>query len=413
MSDRPEPIVEDVSQIIQAAIAEHDTTGDDDEFEDQEAIQEPVVHRITVQKPSFEAVGSDEEEYGGGEEEEEEGDGDDDSEDFEQLDLETDKSGKVKTIKKHSKVNIKINKQLAQRPTVEDIEWEVTPMASATAADQEVEVVTKEISSVNLEDVSNDRRYSLDKMEPTSPASLRVDRMFEKSFSTPGEDQQKAEQIVMISSDNNISEVAADYSGDIDEFIFVQTSPENYAKMEKEQNLTDEDDNSNLVIITEEHYDYELETDDDDRRSSVIDQSSPQDDDDDSPQKFIIGGTSSSEDEERLIGSDEQHRRRDLALNPTIPECTTPSILITQPGATEGTASCSVRTGGSSSGSDVALHETGGELSDDDETENYLVQNTDHGVVMEPSEPPKADVDGAEASSRTESNTFVNESDDG
>ncbi|XP_038110812.1 ankyrin-3 isoform X2 [Culex quinquefasciatus] len=395
-----EPIVEDVSQIIQAAIAEHDTTGDDDEFEDQEAIQEPVVHRITVQKPSFEAVGSDEEV------EEEEGDGDDDSEDFEQLDLETDKSGKVKTIKKHSKVNIKINKQLAQRPTVEDIEWEVTPTASATAADQEVEVVTKEISSVNLEDVSNDRRYSLDKMEPTSPASLRVDRMFEKSFSTPGEDQQKAEQIVMISSDNNISEVAADYSGDIDEFIFVQTSPENYAKMEKEQNLTDEDDNSNLVIITEEHYDYELETDDDDRRSSVIDQSSPQDDDDDSPQKFIIGGTSSSEDEERLIGSDEQHRRRDLALNPTVPECTTPSILITQPGATEGTASCS-------SGSDVALHETGGELSDDDETENYLVQNTDHGVVMEPSEPPKSDADGAEASSRTETNTFVNESDDG
>ncbi|XP_039442105.1 ankyrin-3 isoform X4 [Culex pipiens pallens] len=561
-----EPIVEDVSQIIQAAIAEHDTTGDDDEFE--EAIQEPVVHRITVQKPSFEAVGSDEEEYGG-EEEEEEGDGDDDSEDFEQLDLETDKSGKVKTIKKHSKVNIKINKQLAQRPTVEDIEWEVTPTASATAADQEVEVVTKEISSVNLEDVSNDRRYSLDKMEPTSPASLRVDRMFEKSFSTPGEDQQKAEQIVMISSDNNISEVAADYSGDIDEFIFVQTSPENYAKMEKEQNLTDEDDNSNLVIITEEHYDYELETDDDDRRSSVIDQSSPQDDDDDSPQKFIIGGTSSSEDEERLIGSDEQHRRRDLALNPTVPECTTPSILITQPGATEGTASCS-------SGSDVALHETGGELSDDDETgkvtsgqpveatnqmqctsddqqqkelestsknpveesvptptaseadfimlennfmtqvvaqeeeenkqepeeaikslelngdassprklpvecedlldlledeqepdnlneqededstsvrmtedeestttslpvastistatktgggsvveqtvvvnqsdKNYLAQNTDHGVVMEPSEPPKSDADGAEASSRTETNTFVNESDDG
>uniref|UniRef100_A0A1Q3FUA3 Putative ankyrin n=1 Tax=Culex tarsalis TaxID=7177 RepID=A0A1Q3FUA3_CULTA len=356
--NQQEPVVEDVSQIIQAAIAEHDTTGDDDEFE-EEAVQEPVVHRITVQKPSFEAVGSeDEEEYG-----EEEGEGD--SEDFEQLDLETDKSGKVKTIKKHSKVNIKINKQLAQRPTVEDIEWEVTP--ATAAADQEVEVVTKEISSVNLEDVSNDRRYSLDKMEPTSPASLRVDRMFEKSFSTPGEDQQKAEQIVMISSDNNISEVAADYSGDIDEFIFVQTSPENYAKMEKEQNMTDEDDNSNLVIITEEHYDYEMETDDDDRRSSVIDQSSPQDEDDDSPQKFIIGGTSSSDDDERLgIGSDEQHRRRDLALNAaTGPECTTPSILITQPGATEGTASCSVRTGGSSSGSDVALHETGGELSDD------------------------------------------------
>lgn len=45
--------------------------------------------------------------------------------------------------------------------------------------------------------------------------------------------------------------------------------------------------------------------------------------------------------------------------------------------------------------------------------ENYLAQNTDHGVVMEPSEPPKSDADGAEASSRTETNTFVNESNDG
>lgn len=324
-------VAEDVQEIIQAAIAEHDTTGDDD----------------------------DEEEYE---------EGGDSTDDFEQLDLETDKSGKVRTIKKHSKVNIKINKQLAHRPNVEDIEWEVTPVVASDDQGEQPEVVTKEISSVNLEDVSNDRRYSLDRMDP-SPGSLRVDagRMFEKSFSTPGEGEQKTEQIVIISSDNNISEVAADYSGDIDEFIFVQTSPENYAKMEKDQNTTDEDDNSNLVIITEEHYDYEME---DDRRSSVIDQS-PQDDDDDSPQKFIVGGSSSESDEDRIVGGE----GRDLAPDqPVGSNCPTPSITVTQPGATSatGVASYSSRTGGSSSGSDVALHETGGELSDDDETGNFI-----------------------------------------
>ncbi|XP_058820039.1 ankyrin-3 isoform X3 [Topomyia yanbarensis] len=361
-------VAEDVQEIIQAAIAEHDTTGDDDdEFEE---IHEPVVitHKITVQKPSFD-TGDDE-------------DGDE-SEDFEQLDLETDKSGKVRTIKKHSKVNIKINKQLAQRPTVEDIEWEVTPAAAAVDYDGEgveTEVVTKEISSVNLEDVSNDRRYSLDNIDPL-PGSLRVDsgRMFEKSFSTPGDDQQKGEQIIMISSDNNISEVAADYSGDIDEFIFVQTSPENFAKLENEKNATDEDDNSNLVIITEEHYDYEM---DDDRRSSVIDQS-PQDDED-SPQKFIVGGSSSESDEDRLGGV-----RRDSAVKRADgSEYHTPSITVTQPEVMTGATSLSTRTGGSSSESDVALHETGGELSDDDETGKVssTQQKCDQSTPVTPAE---------------------------
>nr|XP_029709285.1 cell wall protein DAN4-like isoform X2 [Aedes albopictus] len=179
--------------------------------------------------------------------------------------------------------------------------------------------------------------------------------------------------------------------------------------MEKDQNATDEDDNSNLVIITEEHYDYEME--DDDRRSSVIDQS-PQDDDDDSPQKFIVGGSSSESDEDRL--------GKDLAPDqPVGSNCPTPSITVTQPGATSatGVASYSSRTGGSSSGSDVALHETGGELSDDDETENYLVQNTDQVTCVEPSEPPAAE-DGrlpsaADCRTETESNTIVDETEDG
>uniref|UniRef100_A0A182NAV6 Ankyrin n=1 Tax=Anopheles dirus TaxID=7168 RepID=A0A182NAV6_9DIPT len=383
-------VAEDVQEIIQQAIKDHDTH-DEDEEEDA-----PVV---VVGVAGSDSAVSDRE---------------DDSEGFE-LDLETDKSGKVKTIKKHSKVNIKINKTVAQRPTVGDIEWE--------APGSEPWQPQVEISSVNLEDVSNDRRYSLDHIDPV-PDGLTVGgagRAYEKSLSTPGENEQKkSEQIVIISSDNNISEVPADYSGDIDEFIFVQTSPENFAKMEKEQAaggvVTDEDDNSNLVIITEEHYDYELTSDDDRRSSSMLDDPSPPEEKDldgytvapssdvgaaqSAQKRFIVGGSSSSESEEdpqqrRPAGSSSIGRRtlrtKTIPTGITITEDetvvlkedgeeqrngTSPAITVcqptpppAQPPSSSTSNNFSIRTGpGSSSGSDVALHETAGELSDDDET---------------------------------------------
>ncbi|XP_035904997.1 ankyrin-3 isoform X2 [Anopheles stephensi] len=379
-------VAEDVQEIIQQAIKDHDTHDDDEE--------EPGP--VAVETAGSDSAVSDR---------------DEDSEGFE-LDLETDKSGKVKTIKKHSKVNIKINKTVAQRPTVGDIEWEVP---EPDARHPQIE-----ISSVNLEDVSNDRRYSLDHIDPVAEGLTPGSRAYEKSLSTPGEtEQKKSEQIVIISSDNNISEVPADYSGDIDEFIFVQTSPENFAKMEKEQAtggvVTDEDDNSNLVIITEEHYDYEMTSDDDRRSSSLLEDPSPPEEKDlegytvapssgatgaDGQKRFIVGGSSSSESEE-----DPQQRRHDhqsgatsivrrtlrtktvptgltitedesVVLKDDQPNGTSPAITVcqptpppAQPPSSSTSNNFSIRTGpGSSSGSDVALHETAGELSDDDET---------------------------------------------
>ncbi|XP_035905002.1 ankyrin-3 isoform X7 [Anopheles stephensi] len=422
---RNDAVAEDVQEIIQQAIKDHDTHDDDEE--------EPGP--VAVETAGSDSAVSDR---------------DEDSEGFE-LDLETDKSGKVKTIKKHSKVNIKINKTVAQRPTVGDIEWEVP---EPDARHPQIE-----ISSVNLEDVSNDRRYSLDHIDPVAEGLTPGSRAYEKSLSTPGEtEQKKSEQIVIISSDNNISEVPADYSGDIDEFIFVQTSPENFAKMEKEQAtggvVTDEDDNSNLVIITEEHYDYEMTSDDDRRSSSLLEDPSPPEEKDlegytvapssgatgaDGQKRFIVGGSSSSESEE-----DPQQRRHDhqsgatsivrrtlrtktvptgltitedesVVLKDDQPNGTSPAITVcqptpppAQPPSSSTSNNFSIRTGpGSSSGSDVALHETAGELSDDDETENYLVQNNDQMAGMEPSEPP------IETTVRTETNTVVDESDDG
>ncbi|XP_050087583.1 ankyrin-3-like isoform X3 [Anopheles aquasalis] len=445
-------VAEDVQEIIQQAIKDHDTHEEEEEQEEKEEEEDtPAKHPAAA---SVVVVASAD-------------DGGDDSEGFE---LETDKSGKVKTIKKHSKVNIKINKTVAQRPTVGDIEWE------AAAADSQPQPQI-EISSVNLEDVSNDRRYSLDHIDPAAEG-LSVGgggaRTYEKSHSTPGQTEQKAEQIVIISSDNNISEVPADYSGDIDEFIFVQTSPENYAKMEKEQAAsraaasglgTDDDDNSNLVIITEEHYDYEMTSDEDRRSSSILDPSPPEEkdledgyivppsadrmtDDSSSPvaaqKRFIVGGSSSdSEDDHnrhhqsgptaavrRTVTTTTKRTKMGPSSGITITEDETvvltegdsiaasPSITVSQPPPPQQPPSSStsnnfsIRTGGSSSGSDVALHEAAGELSDDDETENFLVQNNDQPTGMEPIEPP-TDAELAKSNKRTETNTFVDESDDG
>ncbi|XP_041779505.1 ankyrin-3 isoform X4 [Anopheles merus] len=434
---RNDAVAEDVQEIIQQAIKDHDTH-DEDEEEDA-----PV---------AVGAVGSDSATS----------DREEDSEGFE-LDLETDKSGKVKTIKKHSKVNIKINKTVAQRPTVGDIEWE----APGSECPRQPQI---EISSVNLEDVSNDRRYSLDHIDPIAEGlTTGVNaRAYEKSLSTPGEtEQKKSEQIVIISSDNNISEVPADYSGDIDEFIFVQTSPENFAKMEKEQAaggvVTDEDDNSNLVIITEEHYDYELTSDDDRRSSSVLEDPSPPEEKDlegytvapssdsrpEAQKRFIVGGSSSSESDEEAHQRQHHHQSGSTSLGRrtmrtkavptglTITEdetvvlkgdqtnqtsTTSPAITVcqptpppVQPPSSSTSNNFSIRTGpGSSSGSDVALHETAGELSDDDETENYLVQNNDQMTGMEPTEPPMESATPLnDGSTRTETNTIVDESDDG
>ncbi|XP_049547699.1 ankyrin-3 isoform X4 [Anopheles darlingi] len=446
-------VAEDVQEIIQQAIKDHDTHEEEDEQEEKEEEDDDT----SVKHPAAVVVASAD-------------DGGDDSEGFE---LETDKSGKVKTIKKHSKVNIKINKTVAQRPTVGDIEWDAN---AATDSQPQPQI---EISSVNLEDVSNDRRYSLDHIDPVAEG-LSVGgggaRTYEKSHSTPGQTEQKAEQIVIISSDNNISEVPADYSGDIDEFIFVQTSPENYAKMEKEQAAsraaasgmgTDDDDNSNLVIITEEHYDYEMTSDEDRRSSSVLDPSPPEEkdlddgyivppsadrmtDDSSSPvaaqKRFIVGGSSSdSEDDHnrhhpsgpptaavrRTVTTTTKRTKMGPSSGITITEDETvvltegdsiaasPSITVSQPPpppqqppSSSTSNNFSIRTGGSSSGSDVALHEAAGELSDDDETENFLVQNNDQPIGMEPSEPP-TDSELAKSSKRTETNTFVDESDDG
>ncbi|XP_058177359.1 ankyrin-3-like [Anopheles ziemanni] len=432
--ERHDAVAEDVQEIIQQAIKDHDTHDEDEEQEEEEKEEKhvgvPAVVVVAAAAPA--AVGSDS--VASDDEEEAPRSGDVDSEGFE-LELETDKSGKVKTIKKHSKVNILINKTVAPRPTVGDIEWEAPDQPQI------------EISSVNLEDVSNDRRYSLDHIDPVAEGLSVVSggRAFEKSLSTPGATEQKSEQTVIISSDNNISEVPADYSGDIDEFIFVQTSPENYAKMEQERKAagggggmgTDEDDNSNLVIITEEHYDYELTSDDDRRSSSLLDDPSPPEEKDlegytvapegrpsgattGAQSRFIVGGSSSSESEDdprqrrhqsQSGGSTVTRRTVTVRTKPvpsglTITEDETvvlmgessPTIAAgqqpqppppAQPPSSSTSNNFSIRTGpGSSSGSDVALHETAGELSDDDETGKVssaqpTVEGSDGAAVAE------------------------------
>jgi hypothetical protein len=275
-----EQVAEDVQEIIQQAIKDYDTSDDD---EDEES-------------------------------------------------FEYDKSGNVRTIKKHSKVNMKIHKEMPHRPKIDNIEW----TAPETTVEEQEEGSTQEISSINLEDVSNNRRYSLDNHNLAENIENITRHHLEQSISNPDE---KSEQIVIISSDNNVAEMSADYSGDIDEFIFVQASPENYGKMDGEMSTTDDDDNSNLVIITEE-----ADLDGVDLSSS---------------KKMT---TSEEDNDEAYATSLHAHIVRSKEMNDvSINHASNPVIAVDseQPETNN-------KTIGSSSGSDIALREDGDELSDDE-----------------------------------------------
>ena len=243
---------------------------------------------------------------------------------------------------------MKIHKEMAHRPKIDNIEWSVPQL---TVEEEEL-LPTKEISSINLEDVSNNRRYSLDNHNLADNIENITRHHLEQSISYP---EDKSEQIVIISSDNNVAEMSADYSGDIDEFIFVQASPVNFGKAtEGETCNTDDDDNSNLVIITEE-------ADMDENDLSSTNQSS----------KRCPNSSSDEENDEMFATKLHAHIVRSKEMNDvSVNHQSNPRIAVT--GQTETETETNNKTIGSSSGSDIALREDGGELSDDDdETGNF------------------------------------------
>lgn len=257
---------------------------------------------------------------------------------------------KVKTIKKHSRVNRELNTNVAAapiRPAVGSIEWDLH--------DDTTTGIT-EISTLNLEDVSSPNEH------------------------------QSYEPVVIISPSD-------DYSGEIDEVILVQTPGDDGDVDEDDADddydadqfsprhttivtttTTTQRSGEPICVTTEEHY----------PNGDIIVQRPPQPaprtiastpalpqltistDDDAQTHSLSINSESDSED----------GARRDVAVTTTTR--TTSTTITTNTSGDTGAGLDSIgrghtgggggeKTFGSSSGSDVALHEPGVELSDDDE----------------------------------------------
>lgn len=258
---------------------------------------------------------------------------------------------KVKTIKKHSKVRKDLNVQdvVQHRPTVGDIEWgeekrdterEVEDIDDECVEEdddddeQEIDAndVIKEISTLALEDVQH--LSSLDQSDP----------------------------IVLISSGDD------DYSGDIDEFILIE-APNNYTAARHQQEMMQQQqqrkqneifhENKTISTTTTREYDTEGREIVTIRREECgpdgeIIVTEEIHDSSDYPQPshgshFI-----------QSYGSD-----TDEQLSP-VDETTQDDQILSCSKTLENNSRQQSKTLGSSSGSDVALHERGAESSEDE-----------------------------------------------
>lgn len=242
---------------------------------------------------------------------------------------------KIKTIKKHSKANAAVT---GGRPAVVDIEWgDVPHSVGASEFVEEVRAVRPEhmdfteISTINLEDVSS-----------------------------PNEHQPDAEPMVIISPGD-------DYSGEIDEVILVQT-PGDDGDIDERSGAASEVDqfspHRRAICITEEHHTPKAAP-----RSSVP-----------PPPQLTISSDDDGHITSLSIQSEEDGGgfRDEFGLPfvaPSTGATTTTRTTVTHSsfGDENSTGIPNVRTTtttektfGSSSGSDVALHEAGAELSEDD-----------------------------------------------
>lgn len=217
---------------------------------------------------------------------------------------------KVKTIKKHSKVNRDIVKPPQPiRPAVNDIEWDV-PSGSGKEDDEQI----TEISTLNLEDVGPD-------------------------------DNESSAPVIISPSD--------DYSGEIDEVILVQTADDDLLdgkaaqfSSTKTTTQTIVGDNGEQYTITTTEEKFSNGNEDRQIPEIVVRQhlqdSQPISSEDLPTMSLSLNSESDSENHYGLDTASSEFKK---SVNPN---------------------ASPIRGVGSSSGSDVALHEAGAESSDDD-----------------------------------------------
>lgn len=228
-------------------------------------------------------------------------------------------AAKIKTIKKHSKVKKDLNvNDVQQRPTVGDIEW-----------GEEKRDTEREVEDIDDDYEENDDEEELnehDVIKEFSTLALEdVQQMSSNDQSDP---------IVLISSGD-------DYSGDIDEFFLIE-APNNLTHRHESKTITtrttreyDQDGNEKLTILREE-------------RGSDGEIIITEEIHDSSTDPYVSRTINSDSDTVGQISPVDEHQE----------EYTKQTFGQNSRGLS--------KTLGSSSGSDVALHEPGAESSEDE-----------------------------------------------
>lgn len=237
---------------------------------------------------------------------------------------------KVKTIKKHSKVNRDIVKQPQPiRPAVNDIEW-VVP--SGSGKDDDDEQIT-EISTLNLEDVGQDESESSAPViiSPSDEYSGEIDEVILVQTADDEEHDDLLDSEIVDKSDENVAQFVSTKTttqtivGDNGEQYTITTTEEKFSNGEGDRQQIPE-------IVVRQHLQQE---------------SQPISSEDLPTMSLSLNSESDSE----------SHYGRDGASS----ECKNSVNPSASPIRGVGD-----KTFGSSSGSDVALHEPGAESSDDD-----------------------------------------------
>lgn len=289
---------------------------------------------------------------------------------------------KVRTIKKHSKVNRELTSKPGStiRPAVEDIEWDVVNtnlpaedhVTTKTTTTTTTKITKSKIPKSKLKTVQDDGQTKV-------ISSVDLDNVI-KPVSSDDDDEEPGHLI--ITGEVGDGEHALLYGGDdddIDEVILVQTPGSDYTPDSEEfsnkgsrietQTIrkTIGDDGATteeITIITEEHYP---------SGEIVVTQQQQQ-----HQQSKSSSGPTIMEDTSRDTNT---NTNMSLSINSESDSDSrggSPYQVVrpsTESGATRSTTG---KTLGSSSGSDVALHEGGAELSDDEPGTNIKPKTTNN-----------------------------------
>lgn len=294
---------------------------------------------------------------------------------------------KVRTIKKHSKVNRELTSKPGTtiRPAVEDIEWDIgnggqqpvieetivnttTTTIETTPVASKASKIPKSKGRSSMQDVGIDEQTHIDVISTANLENVvRIDSTDEEL-----DDQEPENLIITGHVDDGEQAMLYDDDDDIDEVILVQTPGSDFAPDSEEfsvresrigtrtiskATVKDGEIIEEITVITEEHLPNgqvivrkeEHQT----KRTASNSGTTSSSGHDDASRDLITTNTNNSLSINSESDSDSRGGSPYQMVRPSTGSGTTKST-------TTG------RTLGSSSGSDVALHEAGGELSDDE-----------------------------------------------